>query len=149
MNKNEGNTRSEKIYEILSFNLCGRDFAVDVDYVEMVIEKPNITFVPKAREFIKGVINLRGRIVTVVDLTKLLGIEMEKENNNFKNVMILRVGDMEVGFLVDNVKEVIRAKESDIDTQFGSVEYERKAKGVIKKEDKLVVYLDVEEILKT
>ena len=147
---NGESVKSEKIHEILSFNLCGRDFAVDVDYVEMVIEKPSITFVPKAKEFIKGVINLRGRIVTVVDLTKLLGIEMEMSNNgDFKNVMILKVEDMEVGFLVDSVKEVIRAKESDIDTQFGSVEYERKAKGVIKKGDRLVVYLDVEEILKT
>ncbi|HEW91409.1 MAG TPA: purine-binding chemotaxis protein CheW [Thermotogaceae bacterium] len=132
------------ILEVLDFELSNRDFAIDVDFVEMVIERPYITYVPKAEYFIKGVMNLRGRIVPVIDLSTLLGIEENTEQNK---VLVLKVKDIEVGFLVNNVREVIRITENDIDKPVGTKNVDQKTKGIIKYDDRLIVYLDAEKII--
>lgn len=144
METNERNVVTKDVFEILSFELSKRDFAVDVDFVEMVIERSNITFVPKAQHYIKGVMNLRGRIVPIIDLSILLGIDGDTESTK---ILVLKIKDIEVGFLVDEVKEVIRISSDDID-KLGSVEdMNQRTKGIIKSENRLIVYLDAEKII--
>lgn len=134
----------EDILEVLDFELSNRDFAIDVDFVEMVIERPDITYVPKAPYFIKGVMNLRGRIVPVIDLSNFLNIENTGDQSK---VLVLKVKDIEVGFLVNNVKEVIRIKKDFIDKPLNSEDVNKKIKGIIKYNNRLIVYLDAEKII--
>ncbi|MDK2839108.1 MAG: purine-binding chemotaxis protein CheW [Thermosipho sp. (in: thermotogales)] len=139
----------ETEFEVLSFNICSQEMSFDVDYVEIVIDKDEITPVPKSKEVIGGVINLRGRIIPVVNLRKILGgICSNMDENNFKKIIITKIRDIEMGFLVENVKGVLRTSNSEIDRAFRDVDtYGKKAKGLIKKGERLVVYLDIEEIL--
>lgn len=136
----------EKVIEILSFRLGNQEFGVEVDFVEMVIERSEITMIPNSKPFIEGVMNLRGRIVPVVDLTKLLHI-IGSESFQFENVLVTKMEDTEVGFLVNEVKEVIRTKDSEIDTASKSDQTDRKAKGVVQKGKRLILFLDLEEIM--
>ncbi len=136
----------ETIIEILSFRLGNQEFGIEVDFVEMVIERSEITMIPNSKPFIEGVMNLRGRIVPVLDLTKLLHITGSEELT-FENVLVTKLEDSEVGFLVNEVKEVIRAKESEIDTASKSDQTDRKAKGVVQKGKRLILFLDLEEIM--
>src|SRR6056297_4199465 len=76
----------EEIIEILSFLIGKQEFGIEVDYVELVNERTEITPVPNSKMFIEGVMNLRGRIVPVVDLTKLMTIEYNGEEE-FENVL--------------------------------------------------------------
>jgi len=135
----------EEIIEILSFVLGSQEFALEVDYVELVIEKSEITKVPNSKDFIQGVMNLRGRIVPVVNLTGVLNLDNSVEE--YENVLVAKIDDMEVGFLVNEVKEVVRTKESDLDTSPKSEQYERKVKGIVQKGRRLIIYLDMKEIM--
>ncbi|QTA38547.1 purine-binding chemotaxis protein CheW [Thermosipho ferrireducens] len=136
-------------FEVLSFNLCNQEMSFDVDFVEIVIDREEITPVPKAKEVIEGVINLRGRIIPVVNLPKILGgICNDTSTEEYKKIIITKISDVEIGFLVEQVKGVLRTSTEEIDKAFGKMDtYGKKAKGLIKKGQRLVVYLDLEEIL--
>jgi purine-binding chemotaxis protein CheW len=140
-------SNKEKIEEILSFQIGKQEFAFDVDSVELVIERAEITPVPKSRSYIEGVMNLRGRIVPVVDLTKLIHIETDGKSN-FENVLIVKHEGSEVGFFVNEVREVINVKESEIDTGARTDQLDQKVRGVVKKGKRLILFMDIDEIMK-
>lgn len=135
-----------KLIEILSFLIGKQEFAISVDSVEMVIEKTDITPVPKSRAFIEGVMNLRGRIVPVIDLTKLMSIDAG-EVKDFENVLIVKMQGTEVGFFVNEVREVITMNESEVDTDARSDQYDTKVKGIVQKGKRLILFLDIDEIM--
>ena len=112
----------------------------------MVIEKTDITPVPKSRAFIEGVMNLRGRIVPVIDLTKLMSIDTG-EVKDFENVLIVKMQGTEVGFFVNEVREVITMNESEVDTDARSDQYDTKVKGIVQKGKRLILFLDIDEIM--
>ena len=133
-------------FEVLSFKLGDQDMAFDVENVEMVIETPQITRVPKSKNVIEGIINLRGKIVAVANLPKILDLDVDVEK--LKSIIIMNVGDVEIGFLVEEVNGVMRVTEDEYDRNVVSEKFGKKSKGLIKKdENDLVVYLDVNEIV--
>jgi len=146
-NKTQEVQNQEKVIEILSFVIGKQEFGIGVDYVELVNERTEITPVPNSKMFIEGVMNLRGRIVPVVDLTKLMTIEYNGEEE-FENVLILKTEGAEVGFFVNEVKEVVRTTESEIDKGARTEQFDSKVKGIVQKGKRLILYLDIEEVLK-
>lgn len=133
-------------FEVLSFKLGEQDMAFDVENVEMVIEAPRIMHVPKSKDVIEGIINLRGRIVAVANLSKILDIDIDTDK--LKSVIIMKVSDIEIGFLVERVNGVMRVTEDEYDRNVVSEKFGKKSKGLIKKDkNDLVVYLDVNEIV--
>jgi len=146
-NKTQEVQNQEKVIEILSFVIGKQEFGIGVDYVELVNERTEITPVPNSKMFIEGVMNLRGRIVPVVDLTKLMTIEYNGEEE-FENVLILKTEGAEVGFFVNEVKEVVRTTESEIDKGARTEQFDNKVKGIVQKGKRLILYLDIEEVLK-
>ncbi len=136
----------DKEFEVLTFNALNQEMSIDVEFVEIVIDKTEITPVPLSKNIIEGVINLRGKIIPVLNLSKLLGAFKEETN---KKIIIVKVEDVEFGIIVNEVNGVLRTKDSEVDTSFGKVNtYGKKAKGLIKKGSRLIVYLDMYEILK-
>lgn len=140
-------TKKEKIEEILSFQIGKQEFAFNVASVELVIEKTEITPIPKSRNYIEGVMNLRGRIVPVVDLTQLIHIETDGKKD-FENVLIVKHQGSEVGFFVNEVREVINIKEKDIDTGARTDQLDQKVRGIVKKGKRLILFMDIDEIMK-
>ena len=96
--------------QFVIFKLGEEHFAVETDKVLSINDMMTITKVPKAPNYIKGLINLRGSIKSLVDLNLLLNIESDKKQNN---IIILKVDEEELGVTVDDVEEVI-----DIETLF-------------------------------
>ena len=136
---------SVKEFEALSFSIGDQEMAFDVDYVEQVIDKPDITPVPKSKPMIKGIINLRGRIVPIIDLADVLGSYVDE--SKYQSIVVVKCDDIEAGFLVGSVNGVIRTSTSEVEG-IGSLEkYGEKSKGLIKKGNRLVVYLDVSKII--
>lgn len=133
-------------FEVLVFKALNQEMAIDVEYVEMVIEKVEITPVPRARRVIEGVINLRGKIVPVISLPTLLtGLEQKE----YRKIIIVKVEDVEFGLMVDEVVGVLRTNDQELETNLGKMNtYGRKSKGLIKKGSRLIVYLNLEEMLK-
>lgn len=105
---------NEMIYQLVSFVVENEEFGVDILKVQEIIRTVDITRVPKSPGFVEGVINLRGKIVPVIDLRKRFGIE-KKPYDNETRIVVVELPDKVVGFLVDRVKEVIRVEKSVIE----------------------------------
>lgn len=135
--------------EILSFEITNQEFGIDVEYVEMVIEKEEITPVPNAKEFIEGIVNLRGRIVPVFDLTKILDLEIE-EGHDFDSIIIMKFDKEEFGVLVNKVNNVISFDEDILDVlPSKSGKFIGKVNGVLKIDNRLIVYLNLEKLFES
>ena len=145
---NTSSQSNETIYQLVSFVVENEEFGVDILKVQEIIRTVEITRVPKSPEFVEGVINLRGRIVPVIDLRKRFGIS-KKERDNETRIIVVELTDKVVGFLVDKVKEVIRVEKIIIEpppdlTTSVNANY---ITGVAKLQDRLLILLDLDKVL--
>ncbi len=134
-----------KEFEVLSFIVGDQEMAFDVDYVEIVIDKVDPTPVPKSKPMIKGIINLRGRIVPIIDLADVLGSYVDE--SQYESIVVVKYNEIEAGFMVGTVKGVLRTSTAEIENMASLERYGEKSKGLIKKGSRLIVYLDVTKII--
>lgn len=138
--------------QYVCFMLAGGEYGVDINLVGEII-KPTMepTPVPQSPFFVEGVIDLRGDIIPIIDLKKRFGLEAFDENPPTR-ILVIKMADILVGFLVDAVTEVLRVNKNAIQDAPGKIvgidkEY---IWGVTKRdpESHLIMLLDVERILK-
>lgn len=129
--------------QIVVFKLGDEQFAVETERVQSINDMMGITNVPKAPRHIKGLINLRGSIKSLVDINLLLNINSTEKQ---ENVIILSVNGEEIGISVDRVEEVLYINEKEIQS-VGEEGKERYIKGIIKYEEKLLTIIDIEKLL--
>lgn len=148
-NKEQGREAGQ-LLQLVSFILGNEEFGVDILHVQEINRMMLITKVPNAPGYVEGVINLRGRVIPVIDLRLKLGMEKKEPDKNTR-IVVVEVREKIVGFIVDAVKEVIRIPEEiteeppDIVTGLNS-EY---IKAVGKLEDRLLILIDLKKILFT
>lgn len=137
--------------QLVVFKLGGEEFGVDISQVREIIRKGDITVVPNAAEFVRGVINLRGQITTIIDLRRRLGLpEKDDRDAQQERVIVVEVGKNTVGMDVDAVTEVTYLSESDVDEvpamikQTIGTEY---LKGVGKLPNRLLILIDLKRVL--
>ncbi|AIQ64431.1 chemotaxis protein CheW [Paenibacillus stellifer] len=135
--------------KVIVFKLGTEEYGIEVDKVQTIERMMPITRVPKTYAFIKGVINLRGVVIPVIDLRGRFGLD-ESEHTDQTRVIIVNVNEMEVGFIVDSANDVIDLNRDSIDTPpevVGGI----KAKyldGVAKiGDDRLLIMLNLAEVL--
>ncbi|MFA6384273.1 MAG: chemotaxis protein CheW, partial [Candidatus Omnitrophota bacterium] len=97
----------QKEYQLVVFTLGKEEFGVDISQVREIVRLVQITYLPKAPDFIEGVVNLRGQVLAVIDLAKRIGIKANARGENTR-IIVVEVGDNTVGMLVDSVSEVLR-----------------------------------------
>lgn len=133
-------------YVILS--LENEEYAVEVQNVQEIIGYQGFTKVPNVPPFVKGVLNLRGLAVPVVDLRRKLNIE-PKEYDNLTAILIIEVQERVVGIIVDGVSDVANLNPEDIqDTpDFSSGIHVDFIKGIGRKDERLLIILDIDGIL--
>lgn len=137
------------LVQLVTFRLGDEEYAVDVAQVQEIVRLVAITPVPRAPEHVEGVINLRGRIVPVVDLAVRLGLP-KRERSASSRIVITQVGERTVGMLVDAVSEVLRLSTSAIeaapDLLKASLSHDFFT-GVGKIEERLLILLDLPRVL--
>ncbi|EEH98391.1 chemotaxis protein CheW [Clostridium tertium] len=129
--------------QFVIFKLGEEHFAVETDKILSINDMMTITRVPKAPDYIKGLINLRGSIKSLVDVNLLLNIESKRQQNN---IIILKVDEEEIGISVDEVEEVIDIDEDKLQ-RLETHNTEAYIKGVIELEEKLLTVIDIEKLL--
>ena len=129
--------------QFVIFKLGEEHFAVETDKVLSINDMMTITKVPKAPNYIKGLINLRGSIKSLVDLNLLLNIESDKKQNN---IIILKVDEEELGVTVDDVEEVIDIEENKLQ-KLENHSTEANIKGIIHLDDKLLTVINIEKLI--
>ncbi|SHI58559.1 purine-binding chemotaxis protein CheW [Clostridium amylolyticum] len=126
------------------FKINDEQFAVETSKVQGINDIINMTKVPKANSYIKGLINLRGNIISVLDINMLLNMEScEKQQNN---IIILNIRDEQVGITVDQVDEVLDIDESIIE-QIREENANSYIKGIINFKDKIATLIDLDKLI--
>jgi len=139
---------NEEVNLMIGFTIGGEDYGVDIQTVKEVIRITQITRLPKAPLFVKGVINLRGDIIPIIDLREKFGFNRQ-EYVNSSRIIVTEMKGKSVGMVVDSVTSVIRLNQDDIDPPpplVGGLS-EEYLNGVGKFGGKLIVLLNIDRIL--
>lgn len=142
----ERSAEDERKYVV--FKLEDEYYGIDINNVKSIEKAQDFTRVPNANYYIKGVINLRGEVVPVIDLRKRLGF-YEKEEDNNSRIIIVLVHEMQVGLLVDSSSEVITFAEDELDiaqTMKDSIS-EDFVRYIGKKSDRLIILIDLMKVV--
>jgi purine-binding chemotaxis protein CheW len=132
----------------ITFTLNNMEYAIEVEHVQSIEKMLPITRVPGTKDYVEGVINLRGVIVPVIDLQKKLGLG-EYENRSTTRLLIVSFQSFEIGLVVDAANDVLDIAKENIEGPpevVGSVKHDF-IKGVVKVDDSLIIILKLEEIL--
>jgi purine-binding chemotaxis protein CheW len=137
-----------KDLHLVGFQVGRETFAVPIHLVHEIVRVPEITAVPDAPDYIEGVINLRGKIISVIDLRKRFG-EKQITSTRKNRVMVIEVEKKRVGLIVDAASEVLKLPQGDVDNppnvfEEGDVNY---VTGVGKYKGRLIILIDLTKIL--
>lgn len=134
--------------QLVVFDLASEHYGVDISDVREIMRMQNITKVPGAIDCVEGVLNLRGKVLPVLDLRKRLALKVA-ENTEDSRIVIVDIETGQVGVIVDAVTEVLRVENSCIDppssmVTHGDADY---LKGIAKLGDRLIILLDLHKLL--
>jgi purine-binding chemotaxis protein CheW len=139
---------TEKELQVVGFRIGRETFGLPIAMVREIVRVPEITSVPNAPDYIEGVINLRGRIIPVVDLRKRFGDKFPEPNKK-NRIVVVEIGRRSIGLIVNSASEVLRIPPGDIE-QPDKVFQESETSyitGVGKLKGRLVILLDLNRIL--
>lgn len=140
--------KDDQLLQLVTFSTGDEEFGVDILKVQEIILPMAITKVPKAPEFVEGVINLRGKVIPVIDLRRRFGLK-SKAQDKYTRIIVIEINQMIVGFVVDSISEVLRIPASTVEPPppvVAGLESEY-ISGVGKLEDRLLILLDLDRLL--
>jgi purine-binding chemotaxis protein CheW len=137
-----------KELQIVGFRVGRETFGVPISLVHEIVRVPEITAVPEAPDYVEGVINLRGKIISVLDLRKRFG-EKQITGSKKNRILVVEVEGKMVGLIVDAASEVLKVPENEIDLppnifDEGELNY---VTGVGKLRGRLIIMIDLTKIL--
>ncbi len=152
MGKADNKAAASQEIQMVAFKLNREEYGVSILHVQEIKRLTDITRVPFTSDFIKGVMNLRGSVLPVIDLKKRLGLP-EAEYTDDTRIVIVKVEDLSVGMIVDAVTEVLTIDSGHIDTSKvisdgdNRNESTKFINGVGNLENRLVIMLNLNEIV--
>ncbi len=139
----------KKIIELATFYVGNALCGMDILRIQEINKLMEMTKVPQAPEYVTGILNLRGQIVTIIDLAKKLGLEPTELTSKSRNIIIKSMGEY-IGLMTARISDVVQSEINKIETppaNIGGVQG-KFFTGVFKTKDALIGLLDVEEVLK-
>lgn len=149
LQKRESEVKSEQTFQFISFNVGDEVFATDILKIHEITSYRQLTKVPALPQFVKGVLNLKGIVVPVMDLREKFGLSV-MDYTKFSVIMIIDVSGRIMGVIVDSVADVLHVSKVDIQPapKFTSAVRGEFIKGMLKKGDnKFIILLDMDKIL--
>lgn len=146
MGNDETSTKAEQ--QLVVFDLARESYGVNIGKVSEIIRMQEITKVPRTPEYVEGVINLRGKIIPVIDLRKMFGLVVGEQNKENRTVVV-DIGGQNIGIIVDAVTEVLRIASDSVEPPSSVIvtagsDY---LLGIAKLEDKMIILLDLDKVL--
>jgi purine-binding chemotaxis protein CheW len=146
----EALARKKEITEgkFLTFALGMEEYGIEILKVREIIGLMDITTVPQTPDYMKGVINLRGKVIPVIDLRLKFSMQ-EDEHTQETCVIVVEVNNTQIGIIVDSVSEVLDIKSTEIEEapSFGQGIDTDFIMGMGKTKEKIIILLDIEEVL--
>lgn len=135
--------------QYITFTIGEEDYAISIINVEEIVKVTNLIKVPKSQPYYVGLMDIRGKVVNMIDLSKKIMNRKLNQNNPMNRAIIVKIKGKSLGVIVDKVSHVVRFTESQIDPPPPSVKgmSSRYIVGVAKKENRFIIIMDIEEIL--
>ncbi|MBX3395211.1 MAG: chemotaxis protein CheW [Phycisphaerae bacterium] len=145
---NASNGNGAGTTQIVGFRIGNEEYGVDIMRVQEIILLGHITKMPEVPDYIRGLINLRGHVIPIVDLRTRFGLPRGQSDEHTR-IIVVNVGDKTMGIVVDAVNEVLRIGAEQLEPAPSSIAGIDHAyiKGLIKFESKLLILLDIHAIL--
>lgn len=145
MSENNGVTGER---QLVVFDLNEEAYGVDISQVREIIRMQEITRVPRAPEFIEGVINLRGKVIPVVDLRARFSMPGTERTDEHR-IVVVDVDGQDIGMVVDAVTEVSRVPSNSIEPPSSVITTDDSEylTGIVKTDDKLIILLDIAKVI--
>lgn len=129
------------------FKLIDEYYGLDIENVISVEKMQEFTRVPNAPSYVRGVINLRGEVIPVIDLREKLGLELKSADENTR-IIIVSESEINLGIVVDSSSEVLEIQRSLIDKPLASEEESNNyLKGIGKVDGRLIIIIDLEKLI--
>ena len=140
--------QDDQLLQLVTFSIGEEEFGVNILKVQEIIRTMEITKVPRAPDFVEGVINLRGKVIPIIDLRRRFGLAPRGHDKNTR-IIVIEINNIIVGFVVDAVSEVLRIPASTVEPPppvVAGVESDY-VSGVGKLQDRLLIMLDLDRLL--
>jgi purine-binding chemotaxis protein CheW len=135
---------------LIVFPLGDEEFALTIDHVKEVVKIPPITPIPQVANYIKGVANVRGNVHMIIDLADKLGINNDSTPSY---IMVIQDDEYHMAIAIDKVPDTIIVSNNDFDyssdVMINSDHQETFIKSIVKTDDRMIIVLDVIEMIKT
>ena len=149
---NETGISAARAGKYLTFTLAEEDYGISIKKIREIIGMMPVTKVPRVDAFVKGVINLRGKVIPVIDLRLRFGME-EIEPTDRTCIVIVEVvasqGTVQMGIIVDSVSEVMNIQEDDVESppDLSAGDRTRYILGMAKMEESVKILIDIDKVL--
>ena len=139
---------NDEVVQWVTFRLEGETYGINVMQVQEVLRYTEIAPVPGAPDYVLGIINLRGNVVTVIDTRTRFGLPPNEITDNTR-IVIIEADKQVIGILVDSVAEVVYLRSSEIDSapNIGTEESAKFIQGVSNHDDELLILVDLNKLL--
>jgi len=143
-------SKVDNLEQMVTFNLGQEDYGVNILQVQEINRMVEITEVPQTQFYIEGIINLRGKVIPIIDLRKKFNMP-ETERDHSTRIVVVNVDNETVGLVVDGVSEVLRVPAGSLEDppkmiagEYSSSDY---IKSIVKLDDRLLIYLNLQKIV--
>lgn len=144
----EPQIQEEDVIQLVGFVVGDEEFAVPILSIKEIIKPIEYTRVPKTPSYVLGVFNMRGSVLPLVDLKHKFGMPKTKFNDETRVIVLKNENEEQVGFVIEELSEALRIKESDIEPAPETSGKDNLIYGVGRIDDRLVTILQIETLLK-
>jgi len=141
--------------QLINFKLGEEEYALKIDQVKEIVVTPRIANVPQTPDFLKGVANIRGNIIAIIDLERKFNLNTagQEWHHGLNYTLVIESENHKVGILVREVPNTLTVDASEIDQstdiiQFSSLE-EQCIAGIVKVDDRMIIQINMQELMRT
>ncbi|AFP29966.1 MULTISPECIES: chemotaxis protein CheW [Marinobacter] len=144
----QNQTKDDEVLQYVTFRLDDETYGINVMQIQEVLRYSEIAPVPGSPDYVLGIINLRGNVVTVIDTRRRFGLN-DADITDSSRIVVMESADQVMGILVDSVAEVVYLKSSEIEAapNVGSEESARFIQGVCNKNGELIILVEFDKML--
>ncbi len=153
-NGDANNDQLGNFLQLIVFKQGTEEYALQIDQVKEVVLTPNITKMPQTPDFVKGVANIRGNIIAILNLEEKFGLsqvepELNSEGKNF--TLVIESQEFKIGVLVKEVPNTLAVREQDIEESVNVIHdtslEQNYISGIVKKGDRLIILIDILKVV--
>lgn len=141
------------LVQLIIFKLGNEEYALHIDQIKEVVLTPGIAKIPQTPDYIKGVANIRGNIIAIVDLEYKFGLIDAKSDETSLYTLVVESDQFKIGILVKEVPNTLTVKENDIDNTSTVLQYSNLdsdcIKGIVKSGDRMIIMVDMIKMMES